>query len=69
MKFSQNGFYIESYSKCPNCGQLMYEDAEADRARRVTHEGKTYCSRRCVDWKLDREARHAAAEKLAQHAP
>ena len=32
MKFSQNGLYIESYSKCPNCGGLMYENAPEDRA-------------------------------------
>ncbi|MDR5652448.1 hypothetical protein [Ruixingdingia sedimenti] len=59
MKFSANGFYIESYSKCPNCGVLMYENSAEDRAKQVRHEGKTYCSQRCVDWTLDREARRA----------
>ncbi|WP_334175031.1 hypothetical protein [Pseudoxanthobacter sp.] len=58
MKFSQNGFYIESYSKCPNCGRLMYENDAADREGQVTFEGETYCSARCVDWKVDRDIRH-----------
>lgn len=59
MKFSQNGFYIESYTKCPNCGVLMYEDSAEDRANLVVHEGTKYCSQRCVDWKIDRDARRA----------
>jgi N-methylhydantoinase B len=61
MKFSQNGLYIESYSKCPNCGNLMYENSAADRANLVVHDKETYCSQRCVDWKLDRDRRRASA--------
>ena len=60
MKFSQNGLYIESYTKCSNCGVLIYESSAADRAELVKHEGQTYCSQRCVDWKIDREKRRAA---------
>jgi hypothetical protein len=60
MKFSQNGLYIESYAKCPNCGVLIYESSAADRAKLVTYEGVTYCSQRCVDWKIDRDKRRAA---------
>lgn len=62
MKFSQNRLYIESYRKCPNCGNLMYEDSAADRANLVVYENENYCSQRCVDWKLDRDRRRAAAD-------
>ena len=61
MKFSPNGLYIESYRKCPNCGNLMYEDSAVDGATRVVHDKETYCSQRCVDWKLDRDRRRASA--------
>jgi N-methylhydantoinase B len=62
MKFSANGYYIESYQKCPNCGILMYANAEEDKAKRVEHNGEIYCSQRCVDWSMDRDARRAKAE-------
>jgi N-methylhydantoinase B len=62
MKFSQNGVYIESYSKCPNCGGLMYENAPEDRAKQVKYDKKTYCSQRCVEWTIDREARRGVRE-------
>ncbi|WP_272008782.1 hypothetical protein [Roseovarius sp. ZX-A-9] len=61
MKFSANGYYIESYQKCPNCGVLMYANSEEDRKKRVEHEDKTYCSQRCVDWSIAREKRRASA--------
>lgn len=61
MKFSANGYYIESYQKCPNCGVLMYADAQEDKARRVEHDGQEYCSQRCVDWSIARDKRQAAA--------
>ncbi len=60
MKFSANGYYIESYSKCPNCGVLMYANATEDAAKRVEHDDQTYCSQRCVDWSLARDKRRAA---------
>jgi hypothetical protein len=60
MKFSQNGLYIESYSKCANCGVLIYENFAEDARKKVQHEGKTYCSQECVDWKTARDARRAA---------
>ena len=61
MKFSQNGLYIESYSKCANCGVLIYEASEVDAKKKVTHEDKLYCSQWCVDWKLARDARKGRA--------
>lgn len=61
MKFSQNRFYIESYTKCANCGVLVYEDSPEDQANKVMLDGATYCSQWCVDWKLARDARKATA--------
>jgi hypothetical protein len=60
MRISQNGLYIESYAKCPNCGILLYENSMADQVELATHEGQTYCSQRCLDWKIDRDKRRAA---------
>ena len=28
MKFSENGFYVEKYIKCNNCGELLYNHIE-----------------------------------------
>lgn len=58
MKFSQNGLYIESYSKCANCGVLIYE--QAGEAKRGPDDG-LYCSSWCIDWKKDRDERRARA--------
>ena len=42
MRFSANGYYIEHYVKCANCGLLVYGDGIAG-----TRHGKAcvYCSR------------------------
>lgn len=56
MRFAQNGLYIEQYVKCANCGVLIYEKVSKDH---VQHEGETYCSSWCVDWKTARDARRA----------
>lgn len=61
MKFSQNGFYIESYTKCANCGVLVYEQSPEDQANKVTVDGDIYCSQWCVDWKKARDARRGAS--------
>lgn len=47
MRFSDNGYYIEAYIKCDNCGVLLYHPA-----REVPGEGDTgpYCSEWCRDW-------------------
>lgn len=62
MKFSQNGLYIESYTKCANCGVLIYEDSKTDQELKVAHEGKPYCSQWCVDWKLARDERRGQSD-------
>jgi len=47
MRFSENGYYIEKYLKCANCGMLVY-------GRGQTHEvagrNQLFCSDWCVDW-------------------
>ncbi|MGO4832506.1 hypothetical protein AB4144_09470 [Rhizobiaceae sp. 2RAB30] len=61
MKFSQTGLYIESYSKCANCGVLIYENSAEDAKKMRRHENRIFCSEECVDWMTAREARRAAS--------
>lgn len=53
MRFSQNGYYVERYVKCDNCGLLIY-----DEGRRVERDGKPrlYCSDWCIEWSRLRES-------------
>jgi N-methylhydantoinase B len=52
MRFSDNGYYIERYVKCDNCGILIYDDGiGAD----PTGKAGIYCSEWCIDWA---QARH-----------
>jgi 5-oxoprolinase (ATP-hydrolysing)/N-methylhydantoinase B len=53
MRFSENGFYIERYVKCRNCGLLIYGDGVAG-----TLGGKParFCSGWCVEWSRLKEA-------------
>ena len=54
MRFSANGYYIERYVKCANCGLLVYGDGIAGQ-----RHGKdcVNCSDWCVEWaaRYDRE--------------
>lgn len=45
MRFSENGYYIEKYLKCANCGQLQYGVSDERLAG-----GKLYCSEWCETW-------------------
>ncbi len=47
MRFSENGFYIEKYLKCANCGLLVYGAGVT-----AQRNGKSclYCSDWCVEW-------------------
>jgi N-methylhydantoinase B len=53
MRFSENGYYIERYVKCQNCGLLIY-----DQGLPVEREGRTllYCSEWCIEWARLRES-------------
>jgi N-methylhydantoinase B len=47
MRFADNGYYIERYIKCDNCGMLIYgEGITAD----VTGKEQLFCSKWCIDW-------------------
>ena len=57
MRFAKNRLYIESYTKCPNCGILIYEDSAQSMEGTKLIDGKLYCSSWCVDWQRNRTAR------------
>jgi hypothetical protein len=59
MRFAKNRLYIESYTKCPNCGILIYEDSAQSMEGTKLIDGKLYCSSWCVDWQRSRAARQA----------
>lgn len=44
MRFSSNGYYIEQYVKCCNCGQLIYGEPTKSRG------DDKFCSEWCVEW-------------------
>ena len=45
MRFSENGYYIEKYVKCANCGLLIY-----DEGIQVQNGSAVYCSDWCIEW-------------------
>lgn len=49
MRFSDTGYYIESYIKCGNCGVLVYD--EGVTSTRADLDGVTFCSDWCISWK------------------
>ncbi len=52
MKFSANGYYVERYNKCANCGMLVYGEG-----LRAEHLGKSrrFCSDWCIEWAAMRD--------------
>ena len=46
MKFSNNGYYIEKYIKCANCGMLLYSGGIQSKSS----PKEIFCSLWCVDW-------------------
>jgi N-methylhydantoinase B len=51
MRFSDNGYYIERYVKCDNCGVLVYDDG---KVAEVAGEKRLFCSDWCVQWNTAR---------------
>jgi len=53
MRFSKNGYYIEKYVKCANCGVLIY-----GAGKPVERSGKplTFCSDWCIEWSQKRDS-------------
>jgi 5-oxoprolinase (ATP-hydrolysing)/N-methylhydantoinase B len=53
MRFSANGYYIEKYIKCMNCGALIYgQGIEAER----NGKKQIFCSDWCVQWSALRDS-------------
>jgi hypothetical protein len=69
MRFAKNRLYIESYTKCPNCGILIYEDSTQNMEGTRLIDGSLYCSSWCVDWQRDRTARQAENAVQPRHEP
>jgi len=57
MRFSDNGYYIERYVKCDNCGVLIYG---AGLPANVTGAEQLFCSQWCIEWA---SARHRGIEQ------
>jgi N-methylhydantoinase B len=51
MKLSENGYYVERYIKCCNCGVLIHKDGISRGEGRAS---KIFCSDWCVDWYASR---------------
>lgn len=51
MRFSDNGYYIERYVKCDNCGVLIYDEGVPAN---VGGEPHLFCSDWCQSWKTAR---------------
>jgi N-methylhydantoinase B len=49
MRFSDNGYYVEKYVKCANCGSLVYGPGQK-------HEKRIFCSPWCIEWAAKRTA-------------
>jgi N-methylhydantoinase B len=60
MRFSDNGYYIERYVKCDNCGVLIYGDGVAAQ---TAGQDRLYCSPWCVDW-ADARSRGIAEPRI-----
>ena len=47
MRLSKNGYYVEKYVKCDNCGLLIY-----DQGISVERDGNVllFCSDWCIEW-------------------
>ena len=68
MRFSENGFYVESYVKCANCGLLIYDDGLPGQRH---DQAVVFCSPWCVEWAGLRDSRddHFRLPLQAQQAP
>jgi len=64
MRFSENGYYIEKYLKCANCGLLIYGSGITG------HDGgsRLYCSEWCIKW-ADLRAAHDGYFRLPIEPP
>lgn len=49
MRFSDNGYYIEKYVKCDNCGVLIYGEGTTATISGAD-AAQLFCSQWCIDW-------------------
>ena len=54
MRFSANGYYIESYVKCDNCGVLIYDEGIESTVSQAA--SMLFCSGWCREWHAQRAA-------------
>lgn len=54
MRFSENGYYIESYVKCDNCGVLIYDEGISGAI--LESKSMKFCSAWCCEWQAQRAA-------------
>lgn len=47
MRFSSNGYYVEKYIKCDNCGLLIYGEGIKET---VADKQGLFCSQWCIEW-------------------
>ena len=66
MKFSANGYYVERYLKCANCGMLVY-----DGGIKGERHGKPalYCSDWCIEWTARRDGEGGYIRQPIPRAP
>jgi N-methylhydantoinase B len=51
MRMSPEGYYVERYVKCDNCGLLIYGDGLPSTTRKAL-----FCTDWCVAWDAKRQA-------------
>ncbi len=60
MRLSRNGYYVERYVKCDNCGVLIYDDGQPAT---IAGQAGLFCSQWCIDW-ADARARGIEEPRL-----
>ena len=60
MRLSRNGYYVERYVKCDNCGVLIYDEG---LPATVAEQPGLYCSQWCIAW-ADARARGIEQPRL-----
>ena len=66
MRFSENGFYIEKYLKCANCGLLVYG---AGVKAQLSGKHQLYCSDWCAEWAAQRAKENGLIRMAIVHPP
>jgi 5-oxoprolinase (ATP-hydrolysing)/N-methylhydantoinase B len=62
VRFADKRYYIEAYTKCANCGVLIYD--EGLKAKTPDGAEHLYCSGWCRDWSAQRETGKKPVLKL-----